>query len=72
MDKGGLGSFGLSNPFQADAATGSQLEPDFDHLDAPKLVKQLPRGQGWGTGLECKRQTNPIYRSRSLFAVVLG
>ena len=47
MDKGGLGSFGLSNPFQADAAAGSQLEPDFDHLDGPKLVKQLPRGHAF-------------------------
>jgi hypothetical protein len=54
MDKGGLGSFGLSNPFQADAATGSQLEPDFDHLDAPKLVKQLPRGHAFGSPKDAK------------------
>ena len=59
MDKGGLGSFGLSNPFQADAPAGSQLEPDFDHLDAPKLVKQLPRGQGGGAGLEFMFETHP-------------
>jgi hypothetical protein len=44
MDNGGPASFGLCNPFQADAAAGSQLEPDFDHVDALQLVKQLPRG----------------------------
>jgi hypothetical protein len=49
MDKGCLGCFGLSDPFQADAAAGSQLEPDFDQLDPTKLVKQLPWGQG-GSG----------------------
>jgi hypothetical protein len=38
MNEGGLGSFGLGNPLQADATAGTQLEPDFDHLNAAKLV----------------------------------
>jgi len=59
MDKGGLGGSGLGDPFQADAAAGWRLEPDFDHLDAAKLVKQLPWGQGGGTGLEFMFQTHP-------------
>ena len=41
MNKSGLSSFGLSHPFQADAAAGAQFEPDFDQLDAGELVKQL-------------------------------
>ena len=37
MNKSGLSSFGLSHPFQADAAAGAQL----NQLDAGELVKQL-------------------------------
>ena len=41
MNKSGLSSFGLSHPFQADAAGRRAIEPDFDQLDAGELVKQL-------------------------------
>jgi hypothetical protein len=49
----------LSTHFQADAAAGSQLESDFEHLDPAKLVKQLPRGQGGGADLEFTFKTHP-------------
>jgi hypothetical protein len=45
VDKGSLSSFGLSNAFQADAAASAKLKPDFHHLNAGKLVEQLPRSQ---------------------------
>ena len=41
MDRG---SFGLSDAFQAVAAAGAQLEPEFDRPDAGKLVEQLTLG----------------------------
>jgi hypothetical protein len=42
MDEGGLSGFGLSDGFQADAAPSAKLEPDFHHLNAGKLIEQLP------------------------------
>ena len=45
VNKGSLSGFGLSDAFQANAAASAKLEPDFDHLNAGKLVKQLPWGQ---------------------------
>lgn len=45
VDKGGLSGFGLGDAFQANAAASAKLKPDFHHLDAGKLVEQLPWGQ---------------------------
>ena len=59
MNECGLRSFGLSNAFQADAATGAELEPDFHYLDAGKLVEQLPWGQGGRAGFKFALETHP-------------
>ena len=60
MHKGSLGSFWLGDALQADAAAGAQFEPNFHHLDAAKLVKQLPWRQGRGAGFEFVFEANPI------------
>jgi hypothetical protein len=45
VDEGGLSSFVLSDAYQADAAASAKLKPDFHHLNAGKLVEQLPWSQ---------------------------
>jgi hypothetical protein len=52
MDEGGLGGFGLSDALQADAAPGAKLEPTFHHLNAGKLIEQLPWAQRGRAGSE--------------------
>ena len=59
MDEGGLGGFGLSDAFQADAAPSAKLEPDFHHLKAGKLVEQLPWRQRGRAGFEFVLKTHP-------------
>ena len=59
VDEGGLRSFGLGDAFQADAAASAKLEPDFHHLDAGKLIEQLPWGQRGRAGSKFALKTHP-------------
>jgi hypothetical protein len=43
----------------SEAGIETSLREDIDHLDAPKLVNRLPRGQGGGAGLEFMFETHP-------------
>ena len=59
MDEGGLSGFGLSDAFQADAAPSAKLEPDFHHLNAGKLIEQLPWGQRGRAGSKFVLKAHP-------------
>jgi len=59
VNKGGLSGFGLSDAFQADAAASAKLEPDFHHLNAGKLVEQLPWGQRRCAGFKFVPEAHP-------------
>ena len=59
MNKGGLSGFGLSDAFQADAAASAKLEPDFHHLNAGKLIEQLPWRQRGRAGSKFVLKTHP-------------